>query len=545
MQQRPGTAQGPQRQQQRLAAMIDQRGYGQPNPQRPSHGSINHNLTERPETTETRERKSMQPPMFMGNRMTHPHMNYPTSRITSGIPKQGTQHNLTSRDDTKPKSPAHNRGMPQERVNPTRTTPGQTPKHQTGQHQQAMRQHHQPQHHQSHHQQHQQGFPSPQNGSRLASPPVNQPGNIQFQYQTPEVKRPRVNSDHEVRQGTTEKQLQQYQSVFFQPTTPGGRLNRSSSAASHLPGASSVVVDKSNPMIPGVRVNLQANDMTNSRQMVAMTPKTNATEAVEPPRPSLMDFTTQGREMMLKDGWDKATLLQHFREPIAQFILGFKIKQRMAPFDMTQVYRKEVQLPKKASKQRMKTLIFDMDETLIHTNEDVTIKSDYYVTINYPNGQARMAGVNVRPYAREILKELGKHFEIIVFTAGHSYYAIPVLNAFDPLNELIDHRVYRDNCVVSAEGDHIKDLRIFKGRRMEDTIIIDNSTISFLVQPENGIPILPFFNDKKDEELKKLVPYLMSMIGVQDVRQKLRETVKMHVYDQANSVEEAIHHISN
>lgn len=382
----------------------------------------------------------------------------------------------------------------------------------------------------------------------MASPPLNPPMNIQFQYQTPEVKRPRINSEHEVRQGqvTGEKGMgPQFQSLFFQPTTPGGRLNRSSSASHHHP-AHSVAVEKANPMIPGVRVNIQAIDLSNPRQIVPMTPKTNATETPDnTSRPSLMEFVTQGKDMIMKGNWDKATLVNNFREPIAQFILGFKIKQRMAPFDMNQVYRKEVQLPKKPSKQKMKTLVFDMDETLIHCNEDVTIKSDYYITVNYPNGQARMAGVNVRPYAREILKELNKYFEIIIFTAGHSYYAIPVLSAFDPLNELIDHRVYRDNCIVTAEGDHIKDLRIFKGRRMEDIIIIDNSTISFLIQPENGIPILPFFDNKKDEELKNLVPYLMSMIGVTDVRQKLRETVKMHVYDQANSVEEAFLHLSN
>jgi len=461
----------------------------------------------------------------MGSRMGNPNqMHYNGPRPSHGIPRGQSEQTIPLRDPMKPASASNG-------VSAAVQTPGQTPKHQR------------PQPHQVAINLQQQSPTSMQNGTRLMNGNPNQPLNLQFQYQTPEMKRPRINSEHEVRAGTGEKGLgPQYQSVYY-PTTPGGRMNRSSSATSHLP-ASSVVLENGKPMIPGLRVSVQPVD---PRQMVAMTPKNNATESGDnsAPRPSLMEFVTQGKEMIAKGKWDKNRLISTFRDAMTQFILGFRTKQRMAPFDQNQVYRKEVHLPKKPSKQRMKTLIFDMDETLIHCNEDVTIKSDYYVTINYPSGQTRMAGINVRPYAREILKELGKHFEIIVFTAGHSYYAIPVLTAFDPLNELIDHRVYRDNCIVTAEGDHMKDLRIFKGRRMEDTILIDNSTISHLTQPENGVPILPFFDNKKDEELRHLVPFLMSMIGVPDVRQRLRETVKMHVFDKANSVEEAFHHLSN
>jgi CTD small phosphatase-like protein 2 len=42
-------------------------------------------------------------------------------------------------------------------------------------------------------------------------------------------------------------------------------------------------------------------------------------------------------------------------------------------------------------------------------------------------------------------------------------------------------------------------------------IIIDNNALSFAFNVNNGIPILPFFDDKNDEELRHLVYYLKCM----------------------------------
>jgi CTD small phosphatase-like protein 2 len=39
-------------------------------------------------------------------------------------------------------------------------------------------------------------------------------------------------------------------------------------------------------------------------------------------------------------------------------------------------------------------------------------------------------------------------------------------------------------------------------------IIVDNSALSFAFHVKNGIPILPFFDDPFDEELKHLTYYL-------------------------------------
>lgn len=65
------------------------------------------------------------------------------------------------------------------------------------------------------------------------------------------------------------------------------------------------------------------------------------------------------------------------------------------------------------------TIIFDLDETLIHCNENTSMPCDIALPIKFPNNSIVKAGINVRPYARECLRELAKHFELIVFTASH------------------------------------------------------------------------------------------------------------------------------
>ncbi len=44
---------------------------------------------------------------------------------------------------------------------------------------------------------------------------------------------------------------------------------------------------------------------------------------------------------------------------------------------------------------------------------------DIALPIKFPNGAVLKAGINVRPYAKECLKELAQYFELIVFTASH------------------------------------------------------------------------------------------------------------------------------
>jgi len=56
------------------------------------------------------------------------------------------------------------------------------------------------------------------------------------------------------------------------------------------------------------------------------------------------------------------------------------------------------------------------------------------------------------------------------------------------------------------------------GREIKDCFIIDNSPLSFAFQPENGMPILSWYDDRTDTKLIELIPVLKLLSEVPDVR---------------------------
>jgi len=163
---------------------------------------------------------------------------------------------------------------------------------------------------------------------------------------------------------------------------------------------------------------------------------------------------------------------------------------------------KTVYLPPPTKAGCKKTLIFDLDETLIHCVDDISADPpDVVLPVTFPNGEVVDAGVNIRPGAVECLREVNKSFQVVVFTASHKFYADVVLDHLDPTGELIQYRLYRDSCYQTADGVYVKDLRIIKNRSLKDLVIVDNAVYSFGFQLDNGIPIIPFYNNPEDEEL--------------------------------------------
>jgi hypothetical protein len=91
-----------------------------------------------------------------------------------------------------------------------------------------------------------------------------------------------------------------------------------------------------------------------------------------------------------------------------------------------------------------------------------------------------------------------------------------MIDKIDKDRKYIDHRLYRDSCVFT-DGLYIKDLRVLN-RDIRKIVIIDNAVISFGFQLENGIPILPFYDDYTDDCLFKITSYLKYLSCVDDMR---------------------------
>lgn len=138
-------------------------------------------------------------------------------------------------------------------------------------------------------------------------------------------------------------------------------------------------------------------------------------------------------------------------------------------------------------------------------------------------------GINIRPGLTEMLEQLYKEFQLIVFTASHRNYANAVIDHIDPENKYIKYRLYREHCSISKSGLYVKDLRIIN-RDLKNMVLVDNSAHCYAYQVENGIPIIPYFHGKNDFELKMICSYLRKLKDSEDVRVKNRETFKLSRY---------------
>ena len=173
---------------------------------------------------------------------------------------------------------------------------------------------------------------------------------------------------------------------------------------------------------------------------------------------------------------------------------------------------KEPFLPPLDTDKFVYTLVLDLDETLVHYIEE---KDRHYV--------------QVRPYAEYFISEMGKYFELVIFTSAEEEYANIVLEEIDK-NKVISHKLYRRH-VEFNDGFCLKDLNKI-GRDIKKVCIIDNDKNNFKLHEDNGIEIKEFLGEQDDNELDLLGDLLMSIIEsnlddirpvIKDIRNKMKK----------------------
>ena len=181
--------------------------------------------------------------------------------------------------------------------------------------------------------------------------------------------------------------------------------------------------------------------------------------------------------------------------------------------------------------------IFDLDETLIHYEQDLSKKAQIEVEVLLPNKQKKKIGINIRPHWKSELRLLKDKYYLIIYTASHQSYADSVLNVLDGDNEIFDLRLYRSNCTqIQYEGQtfYIKDLRIFKDVSLKDMVIIDNSVLSFALHLDNGIPILPYYSGEDEDELEYLRVLLLNICDKEDLQKEIRKLIELKKFYKKN-----------
>ena len=199
-----------------------------------------------------------------------------------------------------------------------------------------------------------------------------------------------------------------------------------------------------------------------------------------------------------------------FVQPINPHKSAFTPSNRSKKF-----YSEKLLLPPKSQEfSNKKTLILDLDETLVHSSFTPFEKSDIVLDVNF-EGIMYNIYVLVRPDAELFIKSVAKFFEVVIFTASISKYASQLLDILDK-EKNIKYRLYRDHCTY-INGIYIKELKKCN-RSLKDLIIVDNSPIAYTFDSDNGLPIETWTDDPDDRELMKLLPILEFLSKVKDVR---------------------------
>ena len=183
-----------------------------------------------------------------------------------------------------------------------------------------------------------------------------------------------------------------------------------------------------------------------------------------------------------------------------------------------------------------KTLVLDLDETLIHSAFEPFIpRDDITLTMKMKDNDI-IIHVLKRPYLDEFLNIVTQKYEVVIFTASISDYANPLLDQLDPMKK-ISHRLFREHCTKADNGLFIKDLNRL-GRDLKNVIIIDNNPVSFIANKANGLPILTWHSIQSDNELIKLIPLLTYLSNVDDIRPIINKVVNGYYinYKEVNKI---------
>ena len=156
-----------------------------------------------------------------------------------------------------------------------------------------------------------------------------------------------------------------------------------------------------------------------------------------------------------------------------------------------------------------KTLILDVDETLVHSSYEKNNRHDFHIACCTDPSRKQYTHVYVayRPFLKEFLDIVTELFEVVIFTASVEIYCRPLMEEIDPKRKCAI--LWRDHC-TNVNGLYVKDLSLL-GRDLNNLAIVDNSPHAYLFQPRNAIPITSWFDNPEDRELRDLIPMLENL----------------------------------
>ncbi|KAL3365483.1 hypothetical protein AABB24_010558 [Solanum stoloniferum] len=210
-------------------------------------------------------------------------------------------------------------------------------------------------------------------------------------------------------------------------------------------------------------------------------------------------------------------------------------------------------VPDANGEQRL-TVVLDLDETLVCAYETSSLPNIVRTQATEAGlkwfelectssdkeceGKPKINYVTVfeRPGLHEFLKELSEFANLVLFTAGLEGYARPLVDKIDVGNRF-SLRLYRPSTISTEYREHVKDLLCIS-KDLSRMVIVDNNPFSFLLQPLNGIPCIPFSAGQPHDIqlLEVILPLLKHLSKQKDVRPVLYDRFHMPEWFQKHGI---------
>jgi TFIIF-interacting CTD phosphatase-like protein len=166
-------------------------------------------------------------------------------------------------------------------------------------------------------------------------------------------------------------------------------------------------------------------------------------------------------------------------------------------------------------------LILDLDQTLIHGSV-TKLEHNYDMVL-------REWFIYFRPFCRTFLRECQQSFDVAIWTASTSNYAIPIITQlfqnYPPPSFIFT--IEQCNKYITGDGDILITKSLERvtnlGYSLSRVLIVDDRPETYSDNYSNGIPILPFTGDMVDSELLFIQPYLEALSLVNDIREVNKE----------------------
>ncbi|EDO33173.1 predicted protein [Nematostella vectensis] len=181
---------------------------------------------------------------------------------------------------------------------------------------------------------------------------------------------------------------------------------------------------------------------------------------------------------------------------------------------------------------KRKTLVLDLDETLIHTHHDGVVRQtvrpgtqpDFTMRI-ISDRHPVLFSVFKRPHVDFFLDCVSQWYDLVIFTASTEEYGAAVTDHLDNNRGILKRRYFRQHCSLEfcynfAYKFYTKNLSSVCDDPTS-VFILDNSPDSYKNNPDNAIAIKSWFADPSDTALLNLLPMLDALRFVSDVRSVL------------------------